>query len=129
LYIDALRSVGVPARIAGTPAWNGVEQNGNHNWVEVYLGIDPYCQSDCGDGWYFNEAYPAGPGETFDNPCDKWFCNNSKFNPSDPLTTKVFAAKFSKEGDVSYPMAWDLRNKEIPGIERSQYYMNACSKC
>jgi hypothetical protein len=85
LYVDALRSVGVPARLVGTPAWKGVASNGNHNWVEVFLG----------DGWYFNEAYPAGPGETFDKPCDKWFCNSGNFNPNDSLTTQVFAAKFS----------------------------------
>jgi len=85
LYVDALRSVGIPARVAGTPAWNGVTPSldVNHNWVEVYLGVDPDCTADCGDGWYINEAYPAGPGETFDNPCDKWFCNAEKFNPND----------------------------------------------
>lgn len=37
-FIDALRSVGVPSRIAGTPAWNGDVSNGNHNWVEVWNG-------------------------------------------------------------------------------------------
>ncbi len=34
-YVDALRSVGIPARIAGTPAWNGDAANGNHNWVRA----------------------------------------------------------------------------------------------
>ena len=35
LFADALRAAGVPTRIAGTPAWNGSAQNGNHNWIEV----------------------------------------------------------------------------------------------
>ena len=33
LYVDALRSVGVPARLVGTPAWHGKFADGNHNWV------------------------------------------------------------------------------------------------
>ena len=31
--ISALRSVGIPVRLAGTPAW--VLTDGNHDWVEV----------------------------------------------------------------------------------------------
>lgn len=38
--IDALRSVGIAARIAGTPAWNQIEENGNHNWLEVWSPED-----------------------------------------------------------------------------------------
>ena len=81
-FIDALRSVGIPARIAGTPAWNSVYTNGNHNWLEVWTGET--------DGWQFIEAAPAGGGETLTNPCDKWFCNPSKFANG----TQVFSARF-----------------------------------
>lgn len=35
LLVAACRSLGVPARMAGTPEWNRPE-GGNHNWVEVY---------------------------------------------------------------------------------------------
>jgi transglutaminase-like putative cysteine protease len=43
LLADACRSVAVPARLAGTPAWtNG---RGNHTWVEVW-----------GRGWHFAGA-------------------------------------------------------------------------
>lgn len=68
-YVDALRSIGIPARIAGTPAWNSDYTNGNHNWLEVWTGET--------EGWQFIEAAPAGGGETFINPCDKWFCNSA----------------------------------------------------
>ena len=63
LLVDALRALGVPARVAGTPAWNGLAANGNHNWVEIWRGPSV--------GWSFYEALPAGGGETLDNPCDK----------------------------------------------------------
>ena len=40
LYLDALRSVGVPARLVGTPAWHGKYEDGNHNWVARTLISD-----------------------------------------------------------------------------------------
>lgn len=42
LLTDALRSVGIPSRIAGTANWH--DNRGNHNWCEVWLdgnGISP----------------------------------------------------------------------------------------
>ena len=50
-FLDALRSVGVAARLAGTPAWNSVASNGNHNWIEVWSPEQE---------WQFIEAAPAG---------------------------------------------------------------------
>jgi hypothetical protein len=82
LFVDALRSVGVPARIAGTPAWNDVYENGNHNWIEVYDGGE----------WNFIEAAPAGGGESLSNPCDKWFCSPAKMANG----TKFYAARWDK---------------------------------
>jgi transglutaminase-like putative cysteine protease len=32
--VDACRSVGIPARVAGTPMWTNMR--GNHTWVEVW---------------------------------------------------------------------------------------------
>lgn len=116
-FIDALRSVGVPARIAGTPAWNGAVENGNHNWLEVWTGAE--------GGWQFIEAAPAGTGETLDNPCDKWFCNPNNFANG----TQVFAARFAQSSEVRYPMAWDLENTAIPGVDRSADYQAACNAC
>ena len=42
LFADALRAAGVPARLAGTPAWNGNPHNGNHNWIEVNIDFPSY---------------------------------------------------------------------------------------
>ena len=118
LFADALRAAGVPARIAGTPAWNGDPANGNHNWVEVY---DHQTQA-----WHFIEAAPAGGGETLANPCDKWFCTPARMENG----TQVFAARwqFDTAGTV-YPLAWDLGNKEVPGVDRTIYYQQVCNAC
>ena len=35
LLTDAFRAVGIPSRVAGTPAW--YDDRGNHNWNEVWI--------------------------------------------------------------------------------------------
>jgi hypothetical protein len=116
LFADALRAAGVPARIAGTPAWNGKPENGNHNWVEVYLVAT--------GKWHFIEALVAGPGEQLNNPCSMWFCSPAKM----VNWTRVFAARWRPGGKV-FPMAWDPANVEVAGEDRTQYYREACRKC
>ena len=128
LYVDLLRTVGVPARLVGTPAWHGQQEDGNHNWVEVWLGDD--APTDLGDGWAFIEGAPAGGGETLTSPCDKWFCNKDKFGVSSgPNRTLVYATQFEQNTRVHYPMAWDLTNHDVPGVERTKLYEQACGRC
>jgi hypothetical protein len=117
LYVDALRAVGVPARLVGTPAWHGNVNDGNHNWVEIWTGSE----------WAFQEGSPAGGGESLTNPCDKWYCNPSHFDGK----TQVFAAHFDRHSSdpTTYPMAWDLGNTEVPGVNRTEYYTTACAVC
>jgi len=114
--IDALRSIGVAARMAGTPAWNRNPSNGNHNWVEVYTEANE---------WQFIEARPAGGGETLTNPCDKWFCTPTKFANG----TTVFASAYNQNRVTRYPLAWDMGNSAIPGIDRTAYYQRLCAAC
>ena len=118
LFADALRAAGVPARIAGTPAWNRVEANGNHNWVEVY--------DHKTEEWHFIEAAPAGGGESLTNPCDKWFCSPSRMENG----TQVFATRWQFDSiDTVYPMSWDRANKEVAGVDRTDYYQEVCNSC
>merc|ERR1712110_657166 len=51
LVANALRSVGIPARIVGTALWNRPE-GGNHNWVEFWTG-----EQD--GGWHYMDAAPV----------------------------------------------------------------------
>eukprot|EP00586_Coscinodiscus_wailesii_P000602 CAMPEP_0172482798 /NCGR_PEP_ID=MMETSP1066-20121228/9412_1 /TAXON_ID=671091 /ORGANISM="Coscinodiscus wailesii, Strain CCMP2513" /LENGTH=269 /DNA_ID=CAMNT_0013246213 /DNA_START=97 /DNA_END=906 /DNA_ORIENTATION=- len=118
-FVAALRSVGIPARLAGTPAWNNQIENGNHSWVEVW----------CNGGWMFMEGAPAAghvPGVFFDQ-CNFWFCNPTKFDGK----TKVFAARYSKDkaGGVFFPMSWNVGNEGVPGEDRSEWMNEICSKC
>ncbi|KAJ1446222.1 hypothetical protein M885DRAFT_547317 [Pelagophyceae sp. CCMP2097] len=119
LYLGALRAAGIPARLAGTPAWRGNTAAGNHNWVEILRG----------DKWSFVEGKPAAGGETLDDPCDKWFCASGRFQPGDNAT-RVYAARFDAHANESvYPLAWDLKNQDVPGEDRSAYYLQACGQC
>jgi len=123
LFVDVLRTFGVPARLVGTPAWHGQMNDGNHNWVEVWLGKG---HGLAAEDWAFIEGAPAGPGEKLSNPCDKWFCNPQHFDGA----TKTFAAQFNKQSNTTtYPMAWDLGNREVPGVDRSAYYNAICRAC
>lgn len=138
-FVDALRAAGIAARVAGTPAWNGDINNGNHNWLEVW---NPDCtttttiaasthashatKTPATTGcWQFIEGAPAGAGETLENPCDKWFCSPGKFANG----TQVFAARFDQRAAVRYPLAWDLSNDAIPGEDVTDYYQHLCNKC
>jgi len=126
LYIDALRSVGVPARLVGTPFWRGVGKN--HDWVEIWLGPG---QGLDGEPWIFSESLPQGQ-ETLGDPCDRLksrFCNAYKFNGS----TEVYAVHFKRgtaeDGFTHFPMRWDLNNTHIPAENRTDFYNSICPKC
>ncbi|KAL7471705.1 hypothetical protein ACHAXS_012006 [Conticribra weissflogii] len=110
LLVAALRTVGIPARMAGTPAWNGVEEEGNHSWLEVFLPTDDDDADDDGDEggkWMFLEPSPGiaeGGEESADaddldrDPCKRWFCKASRFDGS----TRVFATRYTKTEGMAF---------------------------
>ena len=124
LLIHALRCLGVPCRLVGTPAWNGDTEKGNHNWVEFY---SPSHKED--DKWIFLESAPAYGGipDINPNPCSFWFCDTDHFDGA----TKVYATRLDKlqSNHVYYPLAWDDTNHDIPGEDRTMIYTNICSSC
>lgn len=131
LLIAALRSVGIPARMAGTPAWYGKEEEGNHSWVEVFI---PGLENE-GGGWVFLEPSPgiaegdektANADDLERDACERWFCNAARFNGS----TKVFATRYSRDtSNTHYPMAWAVGEEGVPGMDRSDYYTKVCGNC
>lgn len=120
-FVNILRTVGIPARLAGTAAWNGSVENGNHSWIEVW---------DCDTGkWYIMETKPASgnhDGVDLYDPCQWWFCNKEKVEG-----TEFWAARLDKggAGDVVFPMAWDLENKGVVGEDRTSFMRDICSGC
>lgn len=117
--VDLLRTVGVPARLAGTAAWNGKKENGNHSWVEFY-GSD--------SNWHIMEAQPASGGDDKNllDPCQWWFCNEAK-----TTETTFHAARLDRnlDNNVIFPLAWDSRNGDVIGEDRTSYMRDLCSQC
>ncbi|MEO2017865.1 MAG: transglutaminase domain-containing protein [Fuerstiella sp.] len=89
LLIDACRSVGVPARFAGTPLWTN--KSGNHSWVEIW-----------DDGWHFTGA--AEPtGDTLDKA---WFAGRATTALRDDPQHAIYAVSY-KRTPQTFPLVWD----------------------
>ena len=103
LLVDAFRSVGIPARIAGTPLWTNMR--GNHSWVEVWI-----------DGkWYFTEYYP-------DKLNKSWFLADAgKADPQKPIHW-IYAASY-KPGDTYFQRVWDRDAKDINAVNVTDRYI------
>ena len=119
LLINALRAVGIPARLAGTSAWNGKKESGNHSWVE-FFGSDGQ--------WHIMESRPAAGDVVNDllDPCQWWF-----WRPEKVKGTTFHAARLERSDakSVPFPMAWDDDNHGVPGEDRSRFMGELCSKC
>jgi len=141
LFVDALRSAGIPARVAGVEGWKNDINNGNHDWVEVNVGKCTECDSetkmckDSGptrscDDWAFYDAdqqlHENAPGLIA--PCDVPFCaSQEKSQNTEFIAQRAGTVTDPKNG--IFPLAWDEDDKEYPGESRTENYKSMCSKC
>ncbi|CAM6087620.1 unnamed protein product [Calypogeia fissa] len=109
LMVDALRSVGVPARVVGAPEWND-GSGGNHDWVEVWYDEE----------WHFIDAFD---GTKFD---EGWFVPSPvKYQRPNCGLHSIYASSFQPtEGDVRFPLAWDYEDLSVPGLDVTQWYLD-----
>lgn len=102
LIADALRAVGIPARLAGTPQWTTVP--GNHTWVEVWDG-----------SWHTIEAASAGPYD------QTWFMERaSQSNPNNPMN-RIYAVSYAP-AETHFPMVWSFQDRSIPAYNVTRRY-------
>jgi predicted esterase len=95
LLADACRSVGVPARVAGTPMWANLR--GNHTWVEVWDGR-----------WRFTGAAEPDP-----NGLDRgWFVHDASQAKKDSPQHAIYAASFRRT-DVAFPLPWARGRRDV----------------
>lgn len=106
ILVDACRSIGVPARIAGTALWSN--KRGNHTWVEIYdggkwffTGADEYNAKGLNRGWFTGDASKAIE--------DKW-------------QHAIWASSWKKTGS-NFPMVWNIRNRNVPGVNVTSRYV------
>ena len=89
MLIDALRAVGVPARMAGIHSWPG--RGGNHTWVEVW---------DKG-AWHF-----VGAAEPDDAGLDhSWFADEAGRAIPSKILNAIWAVTYRDNGSY-FPMVW-----------------------
>jgi hypothetical protein len=131
LFAEALRAAGIAARVAGTAAWNGQQENGNHNWVEVY-DIDDGGVDDDDTKWKFLEPSLGADDNRVvesidDDPCSRWFCNVERMENG----TMVYAAALERQPNdtLYFPLAWQWDCRAVPAVYRTNYYRSVCSSC
>ncbi|MBK1833362.1 transglutaminase domain-containing protein [Roseibacillus ishigakijimensis] len=89
------RSVGIPARVAGTAMWS--DKSGNHTWVEIwdgewkFLGADEYDEQGLNRAWFTDRAAKAVAG--------------------DPLHA-IWASSW-QTADGIFPLVWDRENETV----------------
>jgi predicted esterase len=110
LLAAACRSVGVPARVVGTPMWaNG---RGNHTWVEVWDG-----------GWHF-----VGAAEPDEKGLDHgWFVGDAAQARADVPANAIYASTWKKSG-TSFPLVWAPNDKSVPAVNVTARYARAAPK-
>lgn len=137
-FTAALRSVGIPARVAGTPHWNldrkacphgdADEACGNHNWVEAWSGgawafIDNVYNSSfhtVNASWFFPQPAHRQEPSTLNHSI-----NAASWAPSDYLLNS-YGRKYDPFATARpyYPMvfawndttvsAWDVTKRYLP---------------
>ncbi|MDX2035323.1 MAG: transglutaminase domain-containing protein [Isosphaeraceae bacterium] len=104
MLVEACRSVGIPARLAGIPSWPG--RGGNHTWVEIW---------DSGR-WHF-----VGAAEPDEKGLDHaWFAAEVRGAVRDVPRNAVWAATYRRTG-LRFPMVWSPRG-DVPGENVTDRY-------
>lgn len=98
LLVQALRSVGIPARMAGTPAWQHTDSN--HVWVEVWIKGD----------WFPLEAaqpYKELTDNRFRAPIVRSIAYGNARSLKEPIISRTFGATVINR-TPAYATTWDL---------------------
>ena len=104
LLADACRSVGIPARVAGTPMWSNLR--GNHTWVEIWDGE-----------WHF-----AGAAEPDAAGLDHgWFVHDATTAKRDVPEHAIYATSFRRTG-ISFPLVWLPGDKSVSAVNVTDRY-------
>lgn len=115
LVADALRSVGLPARVVGTPEWN-VKGGGNHNWVEVWLGEGNWST----EGWHFFDAAPSQGRVEWDKA---WFTAGNVQKAEAGGKHGIYTPSWDSHAATSrYELPWCQPPKSVPALDRTAFY-------
>lgn len=134
--VSALRSVGIPARVAGTPHWNlgnvtcpdgdASPDCGNHDWVEVWADgawafVDQRGNIAVNTSWFF-------PGHT---QHQQFASLNHSIYATSYAPASVVLSRFGGDNDTLsvpvpyFPMVWDWTNTAVPGWDVTLRYTDS----
>ena len=105
LLVDACRSVGIPARVAGTPMWSNMR--GNHTWVEVWDG-----------DWHFAGAAEPDPAGLDHG----WFVEDAAKAQRDVPQHAIYATSFRRT-DTYFPLVWLPGDKSVAAVNVTDRYL------
>jgi hypothetical protein len=104
LLVAACRSLGVPARVAGTPEWNRPE-GGNHNWVEVY--------DDATGTWKF-----TGAAEWSGWDQGWFFPQPAKAQVPGDLQHAIYATSWEMVSPgATFPLFWNMSDHSVRAVD------------
>ena len=104
ILVAACRSVGIPARAAGTPRW--WNNSGNHTWVEIW-----------DQGWHF-----TGADEFNDKGLNHaWFIGHAARGDAKDGLRSIYATSWKKDG-VFFPMVWAPGCESVGGVNVTERY-------
>lgn len=104
ILVDACRSVGVPARIAGTALWSN--KRGNHTWIELYDGE-----------WFF-----TGADEYNKKGLNRaWFTGDASKAIASDWKHAIWASSWKKT-ENRFPMVWALKDKSVAAVNVTERY-------
>ncbi len=106
LLVDACRSVGIPARIAGVSRWRHKE--GNHTWVEIW-----------DEGWHFLGAAEPDP-RGVDHA---WFVQDAVHAIPGDETYAIRAVSFAA-ASTHFPLVWNDDDTGVPGVDVTERYLS-----
>ncbi|MFU8828089.1 MAG: transglutaminase domain-containing protein, partial [Phycisphaerales bacterium] len=110
LLVDACRSVGIPARLAGIANWT--DRNGNHSWVEIHDG----------ERWRF-----TGAAEYDANGLDRgWFTGPASLAIEGHELHAIWASSWRTTGH-RFPLAWNMADRSVPGVDVTPRYARSAS--
>ena len=107
ILADACRSVGIPARVAGTALW--ANKSGNHTWVEIWDG-----------DWHFTGAAEPTP-EGLDRG---WFNASAAQAIADDPIYAIWANRWTPAKEY-FPLVWNLADHSIPGVNVTDRYTSS----
>ena len=104
ILADACRSVGIPARVAGTALW--VNKSGNHTWVEIWDG-----------DWHFTGAAEPNP-EGLDRG---WFNGNASQAIAAEPVYAIWANRWTPSKEF-FPLVWNIADHSVPAVNVTDRY-------